>query len=198
MGHTVFVFSLQQNPSLLGGGILYTLLSFFFFYSFLGFLLEVLYVRLVSQEQKHRKCFLLLPLCPVYGLGAVAILSMPPEWLSRPLLIFVGGGLLATLVEYAVSLFYEWSVGVRFWDYSKCAGNLFGRICPLYTFFWGILALVLVYLLHPLVLPLLMSIPPWVLIPLFLLSASDGLVSLSLLHRTHTTESLVWYRKAQS
>lgn len=174
---------------------MYNLLSFFFFYSFVGFLLEVIYVRIVPGEQKARKCFLFLPLCPVYGLGAVAILSLPPELLSRPLLVLVGGGLIATLVEYAVSLFYERGIGVRFWDYSNCAGNLFGRICPLYTFFWGVLSLLLVYVIHPFVLPFLLTFPPWFLVPLFLFSALDGICSLYLLHDTHSAESLAWYRK---
>ena len=46
---------------------------YFLIYSFLGFLVEVAYVRLVGGVKRDRKCRLVLPICPVYGLGAVAI-----------------------------------------------------------------------------------------------------------------------------
>lgn len=39
-------------------------------YSFLGYLLEVAYAKIVHGRGSGRKCLLLLPLCPVYGGGA--------------------------------------------------------------------------------------------------------------------------------
>ena len=42
---------------------------YFLIYSFLGFLLEVSYAR-ITGGYPERKCLLVLPLCPVYGLGA--------------------------------------------------------------------------------------------------------------------------------
>ena len=38
------------------------------FYSFGGYLLEKGYAAAVRSPHRVRKCFLLLPLCPVYGL----------------------------------------------------------------------------------------------------------------------------------
>ena len=142
--------------------------SLFFYYSFVGFLLELAYARLTHRPKQDRKCLLLLPLCPVYGL--------------------------ATLAEYAVALFYDVAAGVRFWDYSDRPGNLSGRVCPLYTLFWGVLALVLVYVLQPLSAPLLALVPGRLTALGFLLFAADGLVSLWLLHRTRDTAALMWYR----
>ena len=40
----------------------------FLIYSFLGFLIEVAYARVTGEAKRDRKCRLLLPLCPVYGL----------------------------------------------------------------------------------------------------------------------------------
>lgn len=119
--------------------------STFFLYSFLGFLIEVAYTRLCHHPKQDRKCLLFLPLCPVYGLGALAVLSLPALLLRRPLLVFLAGALVATLVEYVVAVFYEKGVGVRFWEYDQQPGNLSGRICPLYTLFWGALSLLTVY-----------------------------------------------------
>ena len=44
----------------------------FFFYSFAGYLLEKGFARRTHASQQIRKGLLLLPLCPVYGLGMVA------------------------------------------------------------------------------------------------------------------------------
>ena len=51
----------------------------FWTYSFLGYLLEKAFAWLTRSPQQVRKCFLLLPLCPVYGLGVLAVLALPPE-----------------------------------------------------------------------------------------------------------------------
>lgn len=171
-----------------------TLVTEFFFYSFLGFLLEVLYARLLGRGGRGRKCLLFLPLCPVYGLGAVSILHMPPQLQSHPMAIFVAGGLLATLAEYAVGGFYLWGAGVRFWDYSNAPGNLSGLICPLYTFYWGLLAVELVLGLHPALSPWLIQIPAELIFLLFSFFAADSLCSLWVLHRTGKPDSLMWYR----
>lgn len=170
------------------------LFTLFLVYSFLGFLLEVLYAHLLGRGGHGRKCLLFLPLCPVYGLGAAAILHMPSILQAHPLLTFVAGGLVATLAEYAVGAFYLLAAGVRFWDYSKAPGNLSGLICPLYTLFWGILALVLVHGLHPALAPLLEQVPTHLPLLLFPLFAADSLISLWLLHRTGSSDSLMWYR----
>lgn len=162
-------------------------------YSFVGFLLEVSYAALRRHPQRARKCFLFFPLCPVYGLSAAAILSLPDWVLSRPVLLFLAGGLLATLMEYAVALFYELGAGVRFWDYSQQPGNLSGRICPFFTLLWGVLTLVIYYGIHPLLLPLLERFPQELLAFLFPCLAADGLLSLWLLHKTGSVTCLAWY-----
>lgn len=56
---------------------------YFLFYSFLGFLLEVGYAWWTGGPL-DRKCLLLLPLCPVYGLGACTVLLLPGAVLRSP------------------------------------------------------------------------------------------------------------------
>ena len=55
------------------------LLWYFWLYSFLGFLLERAFAAATRAEHQARRCFLLLPLCPVYGLGMLAVLALPRE-----------------------------------------------------------------------------------------------------------------------
>ena len=113
---------------------------YFIGYSFLGFLLEVAFARLTGAAKRDRKCFMLLPLCPVYGLGALAILSLPRPVMENGLLLILVGGAAATAVEYVMAAFYEKILGVSFWDYSGLPGNINGRVSlpfPLHGGCWG-------------------------------------------------------------
>jgi len=67
----------------------------FLIYSFLGFLLEVAFARLTRAAKQDRKCMLLLPLCPVYGLGGVLIAYLPEFVQRSPVLLFLCGALAA-------------------------------------------------------------------------------------------------------
>ncbi|MBQ5443035.1 MAG: hypothetical protein IIT47_05640, partial [Oscillospiraceae bacterium] len=42
---------------------------YFTAYSFLGYCLEKIFARLTHSPRQVRRCFLVLPLCPVYGLA---------------------------------------------------------------------------------------------------------------------------------
>ena len=79
---------------------------YFLIYSFLGFLVEVAYVRLVGGVKRDRKCRLVLPICPVYGLGALAILLLPPLVRDSLPLLFPAAALVCTAVEYVTCLLY--------------------------------------------------------------------------------------------
>jgi uncharacterized membrane protein len=164
----------------------------FMLYSFLGFLLEVAFAR-ATGGRSDRKCLLVLPLCPVYGLGASAILLLPRWVRAAPVLLFLLGGLAATATEYGMSVFYEKILGVSFWDYHGLPGSVRGRVCLPFSLVWGLLALPLVYWLHPLLTPWLRSIP----IPVTWMAAAtllaDVLLSTYLLKRTGDRKCLRWY-----
>ena len=165
----------------------------FVIYSFLGFVLEVAFARLTRSAKQDRKCMLLFPLCPVYGLGALAITHLPAAVQSRPLSLFLLGALAATAVEYAVDWFYETVLGVRFWDYSDRLWNIQGRVSLLFSFFWGLLAIGLVRWVHPPVMGLISAIPRGWFAPVLLLFLTDGILSAWTLRTTGTTDSLRWY-----
>ena len=167
-------------------------LWYFIIYSFCGFLLEVAFARLIGHPKRDRKCFLLLPLCPVYGLGACLILlTAPPE--AGPLWVMAAGGLAATAAELAMGLFYRHVLGVEFWDYTGMRGSIGGLICPGFSLCWSVLALALVYLVHPYTALLAARIPPGLAAPALILLGADALVSCAALRRTGGTEVLRWY-----
>lgn len=123
-------------------------LWYFWIYSFLGYLLEKAFAKITAAEQQGRKCFLLLPLCPVYGLGMLAILALPEPWMRGVWGILIGG-LTATAVEYVVHWVYDTFLGVQFWDYSRVFGNLRGRVCLPFTLAWGVLTAMAVWWVQP-------------------------------------------------
>lgn len=165
----------------------------FLTYSFLGFLLEVVYARVTRSAKPDRKCFLVLPLCPVYGLAAVGILALPAAVAQNPALLFVCGGGVAVLAEYAAGFFTRWALGVDFWDYSMIKGNVDGLICPLFAVFWGILAVAGRLWLHPVLSPALERLPGSLGAALAAALAADLTVSALLLRRRRDTACLRWY-----
>ena len=167
-------------------------LWYFIVYSFAGFLLEVAFARATGHPKRDRKCFLLLPLCPVYGLGACLILALAGV-VKHPLWAALAGGLAATGAELAMGLFYRYVLGVEFWDYRHLPGSIGGLVCPAFSLCWTALALVLVYAVHPAVAALAARIPAWLGPPALILLGADAAVSCAALRREGTTEVLKWY-----
>ena len=56
-----------------------------------------------------------------------------------------GGGVI-TGVELVFGLVFNRALHLHVWDYSALPGNLFGQICPLYSFFWCLLCVPIAFL----------------------------------------------------
>ena len=169
-----------------------TLFWQFLLYSFLGFLFEIAFARLVRHPKRDRKCHLILPVCPVYGVGALAILALPGWVKASPVSLYLGGALAATVVEWAFAVFYETFALAPFWDYSLLPWNLQGRVCLVFSLFWGLVALPLVDWVQPWLAPRLALIPDAFTIPMALFYLGDAATSLFLLRRSGT-QGLRWY-----
>lgn len=166
----------------------------FIAYSFAGFLLETAFAWLTGGTA-GRKGLLVLPLCPVYGVGACLVLALTAPVRGEPPAVFLVGGLAATAAEYLAALYHEKALGVSFWDYSDLPGSLRGRVCLPFSLAWGTLSLGLVYWLHPLLAPWLARIPApvgWLTLATLL---TDGLFTAALLRTTGDTASLRWYER---
>lgn len=167
---------------------------YFVIYSFFGFLLEVLFARAIRNPKRDRKCFYFLPLCPVYGLGALFIVALPPFVQANPLLLALGGALAATAAEFGMGVFYEKVLKVQFWDYSHLPLNIGGQVCLLFSVFWCGLGLALVYWVHPAVTLWVSHIPTFLTLPSALFLLLDAGFAVYVLRRDRTTDALLWYR----
>lgn len=164
----------------------------FLSYSFFGFLLEVAFARLTGNPKRDRKCQYFLPLCPVYGLGALCILALPAAVRNNLWLLFFAGGAAATAAEYVAALFYERVISVPFWDYSHLPANLGGRVCLLFSGFWGLLALGLVHGVHPWIAPVLAGVPAPAVLLWAAAALADACYSARLLRAAGHTDCLRW------
>lgn len=162
-------------------------------YSFLGWGLEVGFAYATGNPKKDRKCCLLLPLCPVYGIGAVGILLLPEGISGSVFLLWLWGGAVATAAEYILGWFYEEGLGVKFWDYSERWGNVKGRVCPAFGVIWGGLAVALKHWVQPGMMALAEKIPPEVFPAAFWLVMADGFFTLAALWKSGDTGVLKWY-----
>lgn len=166
----------------------------FMAYSFLGFLLETAFAA-ASGGRRNRKGLLVLPMCPVYGAGACLILLLPPWVQARPWALYPLGGLAATAAEYLAALYHQRVLGVRFWCYDGLPGSIQGRVCLPFSLAWGMLALGLVYWLHPMLAPWLAQIPAPVSWMALITLAADSLFTGLILRQYQDTARLCWYRR---
>lgn len=159
-------------------------------FSFFGYLLEKAYAALTHAAKRNRKCFLFLPLCPVYGLAVTAMLALPDGWLARPWLLLTASALLPCAAEYGLHLYYERFFRVRYWDYRQQPLNLHGRVCLPFALIWTALMPLAVVGIAPRLTPLMAAIPPGVTLAAWLLLAADWYWSRVLLLRCGDTERL--------
>ncbi|WMJ87940.1 cardiolipin synthase [Anaerocolumna sp. MB42-C2] len=130
----------------------------FIIYSFLGWVYESLYVSLLKKSWVNRG-FLNGPVIPIYGAGATLVYIAFWPYRNQYLLIFLGGMLLATLLEYITSLCMELLFHAKWWDYSDKKFNINGRICLSVSFFWGFLSVFMTLVLQPHIVRILDAIP---------------------------------------
>lgn len=124
----------------------------FAIYSFLGWIIEVIY-RSLTQKKFVNAGFLYGPFIPLYGIGAFFIIILQyflQTWHLVPRFIIFG--LTLTTIEYIVGFLSEKIFKLTLWDYSENKFNLQGKVCLLFSTLWTILALAFVTFIHPIIL----------------------------------------------
>ena len=99
----------------------------FFACSFLGWCMEVT-CKLVQFGRFINRGFLLGPLCPIYGTGAVLMAYFLPLWTTQVESTFLLALVLCGTLEYITSWLMEKLFHARWWDYSQKRFNINGRV----------------------------------------------------------------------
>ena len=120
----------------------------FIIYSFLGWCMETALVSYLSKKFVNRG-FLIGPVCPIYGFGAIAIDLILGRFIIDPAILFITTVFMCGTLEYITSWLMEVIFKARWWDYSDKKINLNGRICLSNLIAFGVLGLLVVYILNP-------------------------------------------------
>lgn len=139
--------------------ILLKYLLIFFLGAISGYIIEVFFRRFISQKRWVNPGFLTGPYLPLYGFGLVCLyliceidfssfnLSVNIEILIKTLIILIS----MTLIEYIAGLIFIKGMKIKLWDYSNQWLNIQDIICPLFSFFWGVIGFAYYILLHNLI-----------------------------------------------
>ncbi len=120
----------------------------FILYSFLGWLMEVILVSIQTKKPTDRG-FLIGPLCPIYGVGALLITILLNKYSNDLPALFIMATILGAILEYFTSYIMEKMFKTRWWDYSDKKYNINGRISLTTSIGFGILGVILIHILNP-------------------------------------------------
>ncbi len=138
----------------------YKLFLILFTGSFAGVIVELLWCLLRNGYFESRAGLVYGPFNLLYGAGAVALTLALYRFRNRNSSIsFLGGLLVGSVVEYACSWGQEAAFGSCSWDYSSMPFNIHGRICLLYSVFWGLLGVLWMKNLYPRIAKWILRIP---------------------------------------
>ena len=105
-------------------------------------------VSLVMRHKFVNRGFLVGPICPIYGTGAV-IISLLLRNTDNILAIFCVGLVGGAILEYGASFLMEKLFRVRWWDYSEKSININGRICMSSVLSFGVAGIFIVKFVTP-------------------------------------------------
>lgn len=127
----------------------------FLFYSFIGWLYEVLLGIFVFDFGFVNRGFLFGPYCPVYGFGALLIIFLLERYKTKSahifdiccsvLFLFLAVVFITTIVELLTSYLMEFFIGEWLWDYHNYAFNFQGRIALSPSIRFGIGGVIFLY-----------------------------------------------------
>lgn len=136
----------------------YDLLMMFYLFAFAGWIYECIFVFLRDRKPINRG-FLIGPILPLYGFGAVSVYLLLRPFCRIPTLLYLMGMVVATVLEYVTGWILERCFHTKWWDYSEEPYNFRGRVALIPSLFWGVLSLVMFDFLLPLANIVIGSIP---------------------------------------
>lgn len=129
---------------------LYQAVWIFLVYAFLGWCAEVAFAA-VHHGKFVNRGFLNGPVCPIYGVGMLVVVTLLWGLRHNLILLFLGSAGLTTTLEYATGWILERFFHDKWWDYSDKPFNVKGYICLEFTILWGLAAAFVVGAVHPFV-----------------------------------------------
>lgn len=156
----------------------------FIIYSFIGWIIEVVN-EIVTCHRFVNRGFLIGPYCPIYGCGGVLMTLLLTKYIEHPITLFILAVIICSTLEYLTSLLMEKIFNLRWWDYSNRKYNLNGRICVETMFPFGLLGILMIYVVNPLITKLFSCFTSktlsYIALVLFIVFAVDLIISIIIL-----------------
>lgn len=115
-----------------------------------GWIYEELFFIIIDKKLVNRG-FLYGPYLPVYGTGAVFLTLFLKKYKNKPILMFFMAVLITGIVEYVTGYLMESIFNRTWWDYTGLFMNINGYVCLRSVLSFGVLAMILLYLIEPLI-----------------------------------------------
>ena len=117
------------------------LIWLFLVYAFLGWIIETV-VGSVKTRKFTNRGFSTGPFCLVYGVSAAIMAVTLDDLINNTFFLFLGCGILSTVIEWITGKLLERLNSHKLWDYSKKKWNYDGYICLQYSILWAILGVI--------------------------------------------------------
>lgn len=174
----------------------YKYIYIFFICCVVGFTVETIWCLIKNGYIESRQSLVYGPLSVAYGMGGVLLTAVLGKFENSSLWkVFLISFAVGTVAEYICSLGQEIVFGSVAWDYSHLPLNINGRVCLLYSVFWGVLGIAWVKLIMPLTDKLIAFVPMklsgvlvWAFIAFFVFDA--GLSAIAALRWNERKEGL--------
>lgn len=147
-----FKFAGKDSAAVFAKGLCFDKLVWIFLISCVtGFAVETLWCYIRHGYIESRQSLVYGPLSVAYGMGGVVLtLALYKIKDASSLKIFATAFIVGTVTEYICSLGQEIVFGSVAWDYSNRFLNINGRVCLLYSCFWGLLGIGWIKGIYPL------------------------------------------------
>ena len=120
----------------------YHLIQWFILYSFLGWLVESIYMSFCNRKLTNRG-FAFSPFRPIYAVGALSVYAILRPVSDNYIVLYFAGAAVATFLEYITAVIMQRTLGNVWWDYHEKPFNYKGILCLESTVAWGFYTLIL-------------------------------------------------------
>ena len=158
-------------------------IKYFIIYSIIGYILETSIKYLFNPSMHNGSLY--GPWIPIYGLGTCLIIIIMRlvfnrfkiNRINKIILVFIISMISLTLLEFIGGHLIHFITGKVFWDYSKMKFNIGKYISLEISLVWGIMSLIIIYIIKPIIDKVIKKIPSTITYLVFIFFLIDLIIS---------------------
>lgn len=132
----------------------------FIIYSFIGYIVEVIAISIENKKLTLSRGYLIGPIIPIFGLGAIFIILFLTRYTNELLTLFILSVVICSILEYITSYLMEKIFKLRWWDYSDRRFNINGRVSLDFAVLFGVGGVLMLKFAQPFLTGILLGIKP--------------------------------------